>query len=148
MVGLLINKVLLKHVDLIVFQHAPFSNLTKRFDLSCKALIFIDFFHKSCILLRLSRVYGLRPPSLSMEHAFISCTDTDGVDLMHRQVGYIVEFNKVRIPQHIILILQMIFCWRVEGGGDRSSICKSWRSSELSPSSRVLVKFSHAIFIT
>lgn len=111
-------------------------------------MVFIDFFHESRVLLRFSGVNGFGPSSLAMVHALISSTNANGVDLMHRKVSDVVEFNKVGISQDVVLILEMIFSSRIEGSANGRSICECWRPSELSSSSRVLIKLCHDNCIT
>jgi len=148
MVRFLVNEVFFIHIDLVIFQHTSFRYLTECFDLRSEPLILVDFFHKSGILLRLGGINRLWPATLSMEHAFIPCTDSHSVNLMHRKVSYIVKLNEVRISKDIILIFEMVFRRRVESCGDGSSICKCRRSSELPSSSCILIKLCHDIYIT
>lgn len=129
MIRLLVDEILFEHIDLIVFQHSSFCDLTKSLNLSGKALVFIDFFHESGVLLGLSRVYCLWPPSLAMVHAFISCADPIGVDLVQGQVSDVVELDKVGISEDIVFVFEMIFGGGVEGGADGGGVCEGWRSS-------------------
>jgi len=147
MVRLFVDEVLLEHIDLVVPEHAPFGNLAESLHLSSKALVFIDLLHESGVLLRLSRVDGLWPASLSVKHALFASADSGGVNLMNGKVSDVVKLNEVGVSQHVVLVLEVVLGSRVEGGSDRRSVCKLWRPSELAASTGVLVKFSH-IFIT
>lgn len=148
MVRFLVDEVFFKHVNLVVFKHASFSHLTQSLHLSCKSLVFVNLFHEPCILLGLSGVNGLRPSSLLMEHSLFSSADSHGVDLVNREIGDVVQFNKVRISSHVVFILEVVFGSGVEGSANGTGVCESWRPSELSASTGVLVKLRHEIYIT
>lgn len=146
MVGLLIDKVLLKHINLIVLEHAPLCHLTQALHLHGKALILVNLLHEPGVLLGLGRVDGLRPATLLVEHAFLASADPHGVDLMHGEVGDVVQFNEVRIPKDIILILEMVLAGGIEGSANGAGVRESRRPSELSPRPSVLVKLSHYLY--
>ena len=78
-----------------------------------------------------------------MVHALISGGYSFGVDLVPRQLGDVVQLDKVRIPSNVILILEGIFSCGVERCADGLGVCKGRRPSKLPTRSRVLVKLSH-----
>lgn len=82
MLGLLLEKVFLEHIDLFVLQHASFSDLAKCLHLCCEVLIFIDFFHVAHVLLSLCGVDGLWPTALLVVHAFLTSTDSEGIHVV------------------------------------------------------------------
>jgi hypothetical protein len=82
-----------------------------------------------------------------MKHAFLACANTSSIDLVDREVGDVVEFDEVGVPQDIVFVLEVVFGGWVEGSSDGRCVCKLGRSSELPPSPGVLVKLCH-IFIT
>ena len=97
MIRLFINEILLEHVDLFVSKHSFFCYLTQSFDLLGKSLILVNFFHESCILLRLGGVDRFRPASFTMVHSFFASANTGGIDLMHGKVCNVVEFDEVGV---------------------------------------------------
>lgn len=145
-VGLLVDEVLLEHVDLVVFEHAALCHLAEVLHLGRKALILVDFFHESSVLLRLGGVDGLRPASLLVEHSLLAGAHAHGVHLMHREVGDVVEFDKVRIPLHVVLIFQLVFGSGIEGSTNGTGVCEGGRPAELAACTGVLVKLSHYLY--
>ena len=143
MIWLFVDEVLFEHVDLVVFQHASFGYFAERFDLGCKSLIFVDFLHEPGVLLGLGGVDGLGPASFSVEHALFAGADSGGVDLMDWQVGDVVEFNKIGISEHVVLVLEVVFGGGVEGGGNGRSIRKLRLSAEFLPGPGVLEELCH-----
>ena len=146
MVGLFIDEVLLEHIDLIVLEHAPLRNLTQPLHLHGKALVLVNLLHEPGVLLRLSWVDGLRPAALLVEHALLTSAHPHGVDLMHGEVGDVVQLNEVGIPEDVILVLEVVLGSWVEGSADGAGVCESRRPSELSPCPCVLVKLSHYLY--
>ena len=61
MVGLFIQEVLFEHVDLVVSKHAFFSHFAEGLYLRSEGLIFINFFHESCVLLLFGGVNAFGP---------------------------------------------------------------------------------------
>ena len=143
MVWFFVDEILFKHVDLVVFQHASLGYFAERFHLGCKSLVFVDFFHEPGVLLRLGGVNWLGPASFSVEHALFACADSSGVDLMDWQVGDVVEFNKIGVSEHVVLVLEVVFGGGVEGGGNGRSVCKLGLPAEFLPGPGVLVELSH-----
>jgi hypothetical protein len=83
MVGLFIDEILLKHVDLVIFEHNPFGDFAEALDLSGESLIFVDLLHEPGVLLWLCGVNCLRPSSLPVQHSFFASTHPHGVHLVH-----------------------------------------------------------------
>lgn len=146
-VGLLVDEVLLEHVNLVVPKHATLGNLAQSLDLGRKALVLINFFHETSVLLRLGGVDGLRPASLLVEHSLLPCADSVGVDLVDGEVGDVVEFDEVGVSEDVVFAFEVVLGRGVKGSADGRSVCELGRSAELAPGPRVLEKFSH-IFIT
>jgi len=146
-VGLLVDEVLLEHVDLVVLEHAALCHLAEVLHLGREALILVDFFHKPSVLLRLGGVDSLRPSSLLVEHSLLAGAHAHRVHLVHREVGDVVQLNKVRIPLHVVLILQLVFGSGIESSTDGTGVCEGGRPAELAACTGVLVKLSH-IYIT
>ena len=82
-----------------------------------------------------------------MEHAFLSCADASGVDLVDGEVGDVVKLDEVGVSKNIILVFEVILGSGIEGSAYGRSVCELRRSSVLPTSPSVLVKLSH-IFIT
>lgn len=109
MLRLFILEILLVHVNLVILKHALLSQLTQSFNLCSKHLIFIDFLHESGVLLLLCGVNALGPASLSVEHAFVACADSECVDVVEGELGEVIQFDVVRITEHITLIFFLGF---------------------------------------
>jgi hypothetical protein len=143
MVGLLIDKVLFEHVDLVVPQHHPLSNLAQGFYLSRKPLVFVDFFHESSVLLGLSGINGLGPAAFFVEHSLFSCADPSSVHLVLGHVRNVVQFDEVGVPQDIVFDFKVVLGSWVESRADGRCVLEQRRSSEFPPGTGVLVKLSH-----
>ena len=146
-VGLLVDEVLLEHVDLVVPEHAPLGYFAESLHLGGKALVLVDLLHEAGVLLGLGGVDAFGPTSLPVEHSLLASAHASGVDLVHRKVGDVVELDEVGVPQHVVLVLEVVLGSRVEGSPDRRSVLELGRASELPPRPGVLVKLCH-IFIT
>lgn len=116
--------------------------------MGCEALVLVDLLHEPGILLWLSGVDGLRPSTLLVEHPLFSSAHPHSVYLVDREIGDVVQLNKVRISPHVVLILEVVLGSGVEGSADGTCVCKSWGPAELSTSTGVLVKLRHEIYIT
>lgn len=146
MVGLLIDEVLLEHIDLIVLEHAPLCHFAESLHLHREALVLVDLLHEPGVLLGLGRVNRLRPAAFLVEHALLASADPHGVHLVHGEVGDVVQFNEVGIPEDVILVLELVLGRRVEGSADGTGVRESRRPPELSPRPGVLVKLSHYLY--
>ncbi len=90
MVGFFVNEILLEHVNLVVLEHNPFCDLAQAFNLSGETLILVDLLHEARILLGLSGVNRLGPPSLPVQHPFLASAHPHCVHLVHGQVGDVI----------------------------------------------------------
>lgn len=143
MIWFLVYKILFKHIDLLIFEHATFCYLAECFYLGCKALIFVNFLHESCILLRLGWINSLRPTTLTMKHSFFSSADSHCVHLMNWKICDVIKFNEIWISENIIFTFDLILWSWVKGCPNWTSICKGGRPSELPSGSCVLIELSH-----
>lgn len=142
-IGFLVDEVLLEHVDLVVLEHAPFGYLAQGLHLLGEVLVFVDFLHEPGVLLGFGGVDGFGPASFPVVHSFLAGADSSGVDLVHRHVRDIVQLNEVGVPQHVVLVLEVVFGCGVEGSSDWGGVSELRGPSEFPPGSGVLVELSH-----
>lgn len=78
-----------------------------------------------------------------MIHTLVASADTFCIDLVNGKVSDVVQFNKVRIAQDIILILETVLGSGIESSTDWTGVSESWRTTEFPTSASVLVELSH-----
>jgi hypothetical protein len=99
MFRLLIDKILLKKINLIILFNALFDGLSQIFDTSHKGNFSFHFFPPSLSLHWFGGIDSYRPSSFLMLHAFISIRNPFGVHNVLRSLRDVVQVYEIRVAR-------------------------------------------------